>query len=90
MKKLTNSFNQSGEKLGSDSETAILINSMYHSYKEVKSTTKKWKRKCHLRCSDENSKRGKELKLKKNKRLKRVEKLYTQNVKMFQMKRRVL
>lgn len=43
-----------------------------------------------MRCSDEYSKRGKELKLKMNKRLKRVEKLYTQNVKMFQMKRRVL
>ncbi|KAA0040138.1 Retrovirus-related Pol polyprotein from transposon TNT 1-94 [Cucumis melo var. makuwa] len=39
-KKLTNEFNQLGEKLRAESEAAIFINSLHDTYKEVKSTLK--------------------------------------------------
>ncbi|TYK14225.1 putative polyprotein [Cucumis melo var. makuwa] len=39
-KKLTNALNQTGEKLGAESEATILINSIHDTYKEVKTTLK--------------------------------------------------
>ena len=39
-KKLTNALNQTGEKLGVESEYAILINSIHDTYKEVKTELK--------------------------------------------------
>lgn len=39
-KKLANGFNQSGEKLGAESEAAILINFLHDAYREVKSALK--------------------------------------------------
>ena len=39
-KKLTNALNQIGEKLGVESEAAILINPIHDTYKEVKTKNK--------------------------------------------------
>ncbi|XP_038890416.1 uncharacterized protein LOC120079979 [Benincasa hispida] len=74
-KKLTNEFNQLGEKLGAKSKAAILINSLHDTFKEVKSALK-YERESVTVNVVITALKSKELELQLEKNVREVESLY--------------